>query len=391
MAAFIDNTGAVQQVQLDVGMYRDAADAHLSLAQHINRQYPTAEGQASAFDQMLASEGIFVRPNKDYGVRPATMNEILNGRPQAGTTTKEAVPASRILFPAALMSVIEDKLVPDMTQAEQTFDSLVAVDDSINSDRYERPVLNFSRPEGARSQAITQLAMPASMLLITASDISRKIGVESLGLEISEQALKTTTFDIVGLSLARQALVQRNERANQRILALLNGDVDTGDLALSAIAGKVVKANSLDASITVAGTLSQKAWINWLARNATKRKISHVVTDLAGAMAIEQRTGRPTVMTDNPTSARIDTIGRVLNPSWEPEVKIFLSTDANWPSGTIMGLDVRYGVHRVASLTASYEATEALVMRRATQMRFDHGDICYRLFDEAFEVLDLSL
>jgi hypothetical protein len=371
-------------------MYREAADMGLSLPQFLNRQYPTIEGQAPAFEQLLASEGMFVRPVKEYGVRPATMNEILNGRPQAGTTTKEAVPASRILFPAALLSVIEDKLVPDMSQAAATFDTLIAVEDSINSDRYERPVLNFSRPEGARSQSISQLAMPASMLLITASDISRKIGVQSLGLEISEQALKTTTFDIVGLSLARQALVERNERANARILALLNGDLDSGDVALSSISGKVKNARTdFDTSIASAGVLSQKAWILWLAANATKRKISHVVTDLAGAMAIENRTGRPTVQTDNPTSARIDTIGRVLNPSWEPEVKIFLSTDPNWPAGTIMGVDQRYGIHRVNSLTASYEATEALVMRRATQMRFDSGDIVYRLFDDAFEVLTL--
>jgi hypothetical protein len=392
MPAFIDANGQVQQVQLEVGMYRTAHDQGLTLPQYLNRQYPTAAGQPKAFEQLCASEGIFLKPNKDTGVRPASMHEIMNGSPQAaGTILKEGVPASRILFPSAYLTAIEDKLVPDYTQAAATFDTLVAIDDSINNDRFERPVLNFSRPEGARSMAVTQLAMPNTMLAITAHDVMRKIPVRSLGLEISEQAMKATSFDIVGLSLARQAMVERNERANQHILALLNGDPDIGDVALSTITDKVVKAKDLDASITDAGKLTQTAWIKWLARNALKRKITHVITDLDGAMAIENRQGRPVITQDNPTSPRIDTIGQVLNPSWEPEVKIFLSTDPNWPAGTIMGIDQRYGIHRVTSLTATYEAIEALVMRRSTQMRFDVGDIAYRLFDEAFEVLTLTL
>jgi hypothetical protein len=52
-----------------------------------------------------------------------------------------------------------------------------------------------------------------------------------------------------------------------------------------------------------------------------------------------------------------------------------------------MGLDARYGIHRVSSLSAQYSAVEEFALRRATALRVDSGEMVYRLFDEAFEVL----
>jgi len=389
MAAFKDFSGAVHQVPLDIELYRAASEAGQSFEQHINHLYPTGANQPSAFRQILASEGINLTADKKTGMRASTVAEMMNGL-QAGTVLKEGIPASRILFPAAIMSAIENKLQVDRETTPNAFEQLIAVDDSINSDRYERPILDFSKPEGARSATITQLAMPNTMLTITASDTSRKIPVMSLGMEISDQAKAATTLDIVGLALARQAAVERNETAQGYILSLLNGDTDQGMASLASLS-KVQKAVSFDATISANGVLSHKAWIKWLAQNSTKRRITHVVTDLDTAMAIENRTGKPVITGDNPTSPRIDAIPTIMNPSWDFNTKIFITQDPNWPAGTIMGLDQRYGVHRVKSLTAQYEAVEALVMKRSTQMRFDHGEIVYRLFDEAFEVLTLTL
>lgn len=395
MTAFRDNTGAIQQVEVTVEMYRAANEAGQSFEQYVNSQYQTAPNQPSAFRQFLASENIHIKGDPKRGILSASIHDMLNGTgmcaPQAGTVLKEGVPASRILFPAALMSALEDKLNVDRETTPNAFEQLIAVDDSINSDRYERPILNFKRPEEARSQVISQLALPNTMLTITASDVTRKIPTFSLGMEISDQAKAASTLDLVGLALARQAATERNEQSNNYILSLLNGDSDQNMLALSAIAGKVQKAVSFDATITKNGELTHEAWIYWLAQNSTKRRITHVVTDLKTALAIENRRGKPTNQNDNPGSPRIDAIPTIMNPSWDFNTKIFITQDPNWPAGTIMGLDSRYGVHRVKSLTAQYEAVEALVMRRSTQMRFDHGEIVYRLFDEAFEVLTLTL
>lgn len=393
MASFKDASGAIHQIPLAVTMYRAAADKDQSLEQFINTTYPAAPDGPTAFTQVLASEGIFIKPNKELGIRSSTVKAMLEGREkvEAGVIVKEAIPASRILFPAALMSAVEDKLSVDLETTPNAFEQLIAVDDSINHDRYERPVLNFSRPEAARSATISQLARPNAMLSITASDVTRKIPTYALGLEISDQAMAATSLDLVGLALARQAATERNERAENYIMSLLEGDADMEQVALSAIAGKVRKANSFDSTVTQNGVLSHKAWIKWLAANSTKRRITHVICDLDTAMAIENRSGKPVITGDNPNSPRIDAIPTIMNPSWDFNTKIFITQNPNWPAGTILGIDQRYGVHRVKSLTAQYEAVEALVMKRATEMRFDHGEIVYRLFDEAFEVLSLTI
>lgn len=389
MAAFKDDTGAIHQIPLSIEMYRAATEATQSFEQYVNAQYPTAANAPTAFRQLLASEGVNMVTDTKRGIRASTVQEMMNGL-QAGTILKEGIPASRILFPAAIMSAVEDRLQVNRETMPNAFDALVAVDDSINSDRFERPVLNFSKPEQARSQGIGQLALPNTMLSITASDTSRKIPVMSLGMEISDQAKAATTLDIVGLALARQAAVERNEVAVGYFSALLNGDLDQSMASLASL-NRVFKAVSFDPTISVAGVLTHKAWIKWLNQNSTKRRITHVVTDLDTAMAIENRVGKPVVTGDNPTSPRIDAIPVIMNPSWDFHTKIFITQDPNWPAGTIMGIDQRYGIHRVKSLTAQYEAIEALVMKRSTQMRFDHGEIVYRLFDEAFEVLSLTL
>lgn len=316
------------------------------------------------------------------------MQSIIN--PQAGgVVTKDSVPTTRLIFPAAILQAIEDKLVANLSITADAFDKMVAIDDAISNDRYIRPVLNFSKPEAARSQGIAQLAAPASMLSITASEMARTIPTYSLGMEVSDQALKNVTLDLTALALARQAAVERNDRTQQYVLQLLNGDADMGSAALSSIAGKVQKASSYDSSITTSGALTQKAWMGYLFNNGTRRTITHIVTDLAGALAIEGRSGKPVITQDNPNSPRIDTLQTVVNPLWPDNVKVFISLDPNWPANTIMGFDVNYAIHRVTSLTAAYQAIEQFVLRRSTALRFDFGVIVERLFDDAYDVLSL--
>lgn len=382
----VDAQGNKSPVDLSVSMYKDAADAGLSFKQHLATIYPTnAEKHGTAFAQVLEQCGIFVRGNKEFGFSASSMDDVMNPKEAASAITRDGVPASRLLFPAVILDVIEDKLAVDYDTNPSALTSMLAQDISINGDRWERPVLNFNNPEAARGQAVSQLSLPNSMLTITASDKSQRIPNWSIGMEISEQALKSTTLDLVGLAVSRQAAVEGNERANGFILSLLNGDADVGMAALSTIAGKVQTAVSLDATATAG--LSQKSWMTWLTQRTNKRMITHVVTDLAGAMAIEARANKPIVTTDNPNSKRIDTLFEVINPNWPGQVKVFITNDTNWPAKTIMGIDVRYGITRVKSLTAQYSAIEQFVLKRSTAMRMDKGELVYRLFDEAFEVL----
>jgi hypothetical protein len=392
MAKYIDINGAVVEVPLTASIYRQAHDAGMSVETLINREHATREGDAAAFDQLCASEGMFINRNQAYGIRPATMEAILNGpKIEAGAITREQVPTSRILFPAFQLSAIENKLRQNEYGAVALFEGAAAVVDNIDHDRFERPVLNFSRPEGARSKAIAQLSEPASMLSISVSDKSFRVTGTSIGLEIADQALRGTSLDLVTLAMARQAEEEMHEQIEGMQLAFMNGDADLDMAALSTVSGAVRTAASFDPAVTVAGNLTQFAWVSWLFNQSRKRRIDYVITDLKGAVAIQNRVGRPVTTGDNATSKRIDTMEQVVNPMWPDQVKLFITMDPNWPANTILGFDSRYGYHVVNSTVLDYAAAEAYAIRRSTKYRVDSGKIAYRLFDEAWSVLTLTV
>lgn len=384
---YIDAKGDKLPVDMSVSMYKEAADRNQSLPQYLATQYPTnAEKNGTVFEQLMEQSGVFISGNKEFGFRASTLEDVLSPK-SASAITREGVPASRLLFPAVMLEVIENKLSVNYDVNPAALSAMIAKEDSINSDRWERPVISYAAVESARGGPVAQLSMPNAMMTITASDKSMRIPTWGIGLEISEQAQKSTTLDLVGLAVARQAQVETNERANSYILSLLNGDADYSMAALSAFAGKVQTSASINGAALGAGVLNQKTWLTWLSQRSNKRMITHVVTDLAGAMMIENRTGKPVITTDNPNSPRIDTLMSVMNPKWPANVQIFITDDANWPVNTIMGIDARYGIHRVTSLSAQYSAIEQFAMKRSTMLRFDKGEMVYRLFDEAFEVL----
>lgn len=391
MAKIFNVDGTMAEVKPELSWYAEAAEAGVSVPQLINQKFDTdAEKYGTAFEQVCASEGIFLKNDPALGIRASIVGDVWDGKglSAAGdSVTRDGTPSSRIVFPAAILTAIENKLVADLASAPNAFEGMIAIDDTIPGDKFDRPVLDYSRPEAARSQVTSQLASPAVMLAITVSEISRRVPNYALGMEISDQATKNVTIDLVALALARQLLNERNLKTYEYLLQLLNGDLDNGTVALSG--AKVQKASSYDATIVADGVLTQKAWMKYLINNSLRRTITHVVTDVDGALAIENRVGRPVITGDNPNSPRIDTLSQVINPLWPGNVKVFISSDVNWPAKTIMGFDQRYAIHRVKSLVAQYQAVEQFVMQRKSQLRFDYGEIVYRLFDDAFDVLSL--
>lgn len=384
-----DAQGNPQALDLSVQTYREAANVGLTLPEFLAAKYPTnAEKQGSVFEQALEQTGVFVYGSKEDGINATRLHDLMSPR-EANAVTRDGTPVSRLLAPAIVLGALENRLragVEGMSATAEAFDKMVAFDDSINGDRWERLRIDFSNAEKNKPMPVAQLAMPPVMMLITTSEQSRRIPSWGLGVEISDQAQKAMTIDLLALTLERQAIVQRNQRAEDYVLGLLNGDIDTGDVPLSSISGKVVTAASLDAA--AASVMTQKAWVSWLSRNPTVRRIDTVITNLAGAMAIEGRAGRPTSSDNiNGVTQRFNTTFNVLNNQWPSEVKLYITNNPEWPANTIVGFDSRFGIHRVRSLTAQYEATEQFVLKRSTAMRFDDGEVVYRLFDEAFEVL----
>lgn len=390
MASFYDEKGELQELKVSIDLAKEASTNSMSMRDWVNSTYPTdASAYGDTFSQLCASEGIILRNDRKNGIKTPSLQAVLSGRPavEAGSIVRTPSDQARVLLMPAIGALVEDKLVADLDMDATAFDSMLAIDETIADDWLLWPEANYSNPEAARSQGISQLAKPQTMLALTTSEKSVKIPTYALGIEWSEQATKYLSLDFISMSIAREVATERNERANENLLAMLNGDADVGQGALSAISGKIKTAVSLDSTATTG--ITQKAWMLWLYNNSKKRRITHAVTDILGALAIEGRAGRPTVQNDNNTSPRINAEASPMNPNWG-DVTVFITDNANWPAGTVMGIDSRYAMHRVTSTNASYQAQEDFVMRRGSAMRFDYGSITRRLFDDAFEVLTFS-
>lgn len=394
MAKYQDHTGATQEVSITADILRDAATAGTSVEALINQRHPVKEGDAPAFKQMCASLGLFTRGDGRHGIKATRLKDVFDGtgpcaEASAAQNTRTDVPQSRILYQAAILSTIEDKLAEDLDTTAAAFDRMVAVSENIEGTEFKRAIINFDRPEGARSQQVAQLARPVNMLVLTASDRSQVIPTEALGVQWSDQAFDNIGLDVLALSVARQVAVQRDERAGQNVLAMLNGDEDLAMGALSNVAGTYVDASALDATST-AGILTQEAWVKWLYRGRSFRRINWIITDIDGALAIENRKGKPVIVGDDPNSPRIDSQMRVANPLIPAEVNVFVTDIAGWPAGTMMGLDSRFAIQRINSLSANYQATQKDLIARSNEMRWDSGSAAMRLFDQSFSVLELK-
>lgn len=377
-----DSTGALAEVDVDLGMFRAAVDAgYVHGLRELDNRINTNENGLTASQQVYTQMGLH-RKN-------ITIKAAMDMAGYQGASTQDNSITGRLVTQAFLMDTIENKLRANDYGILGIFNSRAAVTDAINGTKFERPILDFSRPEQGRSQAIAQLSEPTRMLLLTASDKSYRIAGTSIGIEYSDQAAASVSLPIVTLSMQRQAETEALERIEEQLLAFLNGDPDLDMAPLASVPGAVKTAKSYDPTLT-AGKLSQLAWVSWLFEGSRKRQIDTIITDLKGALAIEQRIGRPTVQTDDATSKRIDTGMTILNPTWPTEVKVIISQDPNWPANTIVGFDSRYGYHVVTSTSLSYSATEEFAIRRSTKIRVDSGSIAYRLFDEAWTVMTLT-
>ena len=379
-----DATGARAEVDINLDLFRAASEAG---AAHGLRQLDATI--ATNPDDLKPSEQVYAQLGLHR--KDITLKAAMGMDAYQGASTQDNSITGRLVTQAFLMDAIESSLSSSDYGIMGVFNSKAAATDSINGTKFERPILNYSRPAAGRSKSIAQLSEPTSMLLLTASDKSFKIAGSSIGIEYSDQIAQTITLPIVTLSMQRQAEEEALERVEDQMLAFLNGDTDLDMVALASVTGAVKNAKTDYDSTLTAGKLSQVAWVGWLFNGSRKRRIDTIITDLAGALAIENRSGRPTTGSDNATSKRIDTLDTVINPSWPDRVDVIISQDPNWPANTVVGFDSRYGYHVVNSTSMSYSAMEEFAIRRSTKMRIDSGSISYRLFDDAWSVLTLTV
>lgn len=399
---FTDSDG-VQEVTLGLSHWQAAQDSNLSLRQFVNTKYPTTpDAKHDTFTQMCQSVGLYTKPARELGIRPISMKEIENGGLEFGVGMQgsEVSPVqTKILFPAVIAELVENKLQFDRMSAVAAFDRMLADVYSVAGRRIEQPYIDYTRtngPESTRNQARAQGAEPATMMTIKAGEKTLTIGETPLAVTVTDEAMQATTIDMVALAMARQAEVESYTRIGEDLLGVLQGSVDAGSYGTSALSS--VTAASFDSSIGAAGALTDLAYAKWLYTGIEKRRINYIITDFAGAWAIQNRTmpvqsaSAVGIIKIDKKETDTDVVSSIFYPNLVKDVEIFVvPSTAGWPANTLMGFDSRYAMRKWVNTLATYSDVERYVLRRASTFVVSFGSKVTRYFDDAFSTMTLTV
>lgn len=375
--------GKSKSLDCDVDIYKKAADAGMTLRQYMRATVHDADlSKGDVLDQMMTSAAL---NDSSLNVGSAMSMAEIAGMADSSFRRPDGTDNSlgaRLLYPQVILETLNaNALRDDGSDILSIWPRLVATTRNINGTKADQPIIDTSAPEESRSGRITQMAEPETMVQITTGDKSFRIPTYSIGLTISDEAMAATTIDLVRIVMEAQSRGNRIRTINEQLRALVFGDKDRGIEALP-----VTKIGSFDPAITEDGTLTKRAYIKWLHSVQKKANIATVLTDIDTAITIDDALLPKVVGVD---ASKIPTPWGGLNLGLtQPEVIPF-DTEV-FGADIMVGLDPRYAIQRFVNISATYDAIQEYVMRRATSFRVDYGEMATRLYDEAWSVVSLE-
>lgn len=410
--SYIGPEGRAKTGELKLEHYALAERHNIRTSQLINEVYADADPRfGSAFEQGARSLGIYTKGDPKYGITPTTLRDILSGEcmtrmsavqmassPSGGGTIVSpmspigsSTPASRVFMPEVIMAMMEETLKSDYSPEMAIFNSMLASDEGIASEIFTQPVISTTAPESVRSMPISQNALPRNMVSITSSQTSKSITTTSVGLQISDQAVQHATVDLVAIILAAQMEGEMKAKLWEDLAAVVAGNTDAGQAALTPIAG-----TTYDSAMT-GGVVTQTGWMKMLHDPSRAISIDSIICSLSDLIAIQGRTGRPVIFDPRTSVPNLGNLGTAIY-NVEPmilnygvaEPKIMIVPDGLWSANGLLCFDSRYALRRVTNTSAQYSAIEQMVLQRSTFMRIDHGSMVYRLYDSALKFVDFT-
>jgi len=384
------NGNKLTEASVEVTDYAAAADEGLSLTQFMARKFPTDEGEfGSVMSQALTSNGLHIKSDPKLGIKSSSMKDVFNGvKINAGAITApdgtgNTTPAGRLFFPEVILQTIAANLEADKGDYFKGYENLLSGTETVNAPEFKRAKIDLTAPEGSEAMSTAQLAEPVAMVTVTAADSTTPIPSKGIGIMISDQAIATTSFDLINTVMARQAKGEKLRMVNNSLSDCFNGNTDIGLSALTTF-----NADTLDSAITADGVLTQKAWVHFLRDNYETMTLTNLVCTIDTALAIENRTGRLNISSDDPQSPRIDSLFSIDNLGHKAP-RVFLVDSSVVQENRIVGLDNEFALRRYINVSASYSAVEEFLLRRAKALRVDFGQTTTRMYDDAFSVMDL--
>jgi hypothetical protein len=396
----------LKEGELNLDDYRKAEKLGMTVSGLLNARYSDFDPTyGTAFEQACASLGIYLKDDLAKGITASRMDEVLDGTvtqklageglavggtivtpSQQGTT-----PSSRIFFPEVVLSLMNSHLLENNDPEMAIWNRMISNRETLQSAMFTQPLINVTAPRSERSTRTSQNTMPRTMISITASEYSKSIGASNIGLEISHQAQQSATLDLVATILAQQAQGERYAKLWEDINDVVAGNIDAGQSALG-----TTLASTYDAAAT-GGVMTQKAWLKALYDPQRKVSYDSVLCTLDTFLAIQNRQGRPLVYDASTTGPNVGALGNYglnVEPNllnWSVGVpNVMLVPDGVLAANHVLLFDSRYALREVVNASASYAATEEMVLQRTSVFRVDFGSMIYRLMEEAFQYLDFS-
>ena len=373
-----------KEKEFGVEVYKAAAEAGMNLRQYMRTQCADWDvTMGDPIDQMMTNAGMNDGAHRSG---PAlTMAQM------AGMTTAEGFRrpdgsdnslGARLLYPQLILETLTaNALRDDGSDILQIWERNIALTRNINGNKVDQPIINTEAPENSRSGRIAQLAEPETMVSITTGEQSFRIPTNSIGLLIANDAMAATTIDLVRIVMEAQARGDKIRRVMEMFKSMVQGNIDMGIEALP-----VTKIGTFDAAITANGQITKRAYLKWLHSVQKTANVSSVFTDIDTALTLDDAFLPKVTGTD---SAKISgSWGGVNLGITQPNITP-LDLDV-FGAGLLVGLDPRYAIQRFVNISASYDAIEEYVMRKATGFRVDYGESASRLYDEAWSVVSLE-
>lgn len=381
-----DKQGKNVEMQVGVELYKSAGDHKRDLRTEV-RYAASQQGvnwdpeKGDLIDQMYTASGLF---DSKFGGNSPTLKELSKQELANGFRAPDGPGQSvgaRVLFPQLILETLKaGALDDDGNDLVSALNKSVAVTTNLNGARADQPIIDARAPEGSDSGRMTQMAEPDTMVTITTSEKSYRIPTMSIGLTISDEAMEATTVDLVRIVMEAQARGERRRRAQAQLKALVLGDADYGMAALPQVTAK-----DFDNTLAV-NEVSKKAYLKWLLANGGNVNIGRIFTSIDDLLTLDEALLPGTTGVD--ASKVIAPFQGWVSGKNAPEFAVVDPT--TFGAGVFVGLDPRYAIQRFVNVTATYDAIEKYVMRKATSFRVDHGEMVTRLYDEAWSVMNLT-
>lgn len=404
-----NTAGNFVEGEINLEDYELAAKLGVKTSQVINAKHQDADPTlGTAWEQGKKSVGIFRKGIPELGVQSPTIRDVMNGEcmrqggllQMSGNTIVApsipvggSAPASRLFLPEVIMEMVEENLQPDFSIEQNLFERMIAENVSIAANVYTYPTINTEAPMDHDSRSIAQNTMPRNLVSITASQSTKTIANQSVGLQIAEQALQYSSLDLVGIVLKRQMEGQKLRMLWNDLAKVVSGNIDAGESALTPISF-----SDYDSSAS-SGEFTNRGWIKALYQPDRIHNYDCLVCTIDDYLAILNRTGRPLMFDPNTTgnTGNAGNYGIDVNISAPANFAqlsvpfVFIVPSGLWADQQVLLMDSRYALRRVTNTLAAFSGAQDMILQRSVFYRVDWGFIIHRMgFDDAFRLIDYS-